>query len=98
MPLPTRSEPVTVVNLSTCDELPYWVDPEQAVLCAHAQFPCGIDAQRDGRVIRVKAGTSWEYQARYGHLLRRGTLTVSCGDWCALREDTEHIQALDAAA
>ena len=94
----TRAEPVTVTHLSTCDELLYWVDPEQAVLCAHAQFPYGIDAQRDGRVIRVRDGSTWEYRARYGHLLQRGKNTVSCGDWCALREDAGPSGHADAAA
>ena len=93
----TRPEPVTVFNLSTCDELLYWVDPEQAVLCAHAQFPQGVGAQRDGRMIRVRDAHTWDYRARYGHLLIRGTRTVSCGDWCALREDVQ-VRHMDAAA
>lgn len=93
----TRPDPVTVVNLSTCDELLYWVDPEQAVLCAHAQFPHGVAAQRDGRMIRLRDASTWEYRARYGHLLQRGRHTIACGDWCTLREDVQ-VRHVDAAA
>lgn len=49
-------------------------------------------------MIRVRDGSTWEYRARYGHLLQRGKNTVSCGDWCALREDAGPSGHADAAA
>ncbi|HEU4454291.1 MAG TPA: hypothetical protein VFR81_14580 [Longimicrobium sp.] len=48
-------------------------------------------------MIRVRDGHTWDYRARYGHLVMRGTRTVSCGDWCALREDVQ-VRHVGAAA
>lgn len=63
---------ITVLNLSTGEELTYsGIDARQAVIAAHAKQV-------------AKNGNTWEYEARYGHLVQHGKHTVSIGDYCAI--------------
>lgn len=62
---------VAVHNLLDPNARPliYTCSPEDAVIAAYAQ------ARNDF--------STWDYQARYGHLLLRGKITVKCGDFVA---------------
>lgn len=60
-----------VLNLYTGRVTVYSCPPEQAVVAAHVQT-VGKDYN------------TWNYPARYGHLVRRGRRVVTCGDHTAL--------------
>lgn len=64
---------VSVRDLSS-DQFQEYVGltPRQAVIVAYAQS--------------LGDHNTWNYERRYGHLVREGRVTVSCGDWCALKE------------
>lgn len=47
------------------------ITPRMAVICAYAQ------AKGDSN--------TWDYERRYGPLVREGENTIACGDWCALK-------------
>jgi hypothetical protein len=63
-----------VYNLSTGEELSYTLEPVQAVIAAYAQETC-----RDFN--------TWDYALRYKSKVVNGKRSVSCGDWCALKEE-----------
>lgn len=73
-----------VINLANINAAPliYTCKPEEAVIAAYAQ------ARKDW--------STWEYQKRYGSLVMRGEVSVSCGDFSALyrcpfcREELRH--------
>ncbi len=62
--------PVTVVNLANLTEQVYTCSPREAVIAAYAQS--------------LGDYSTWNYEARYGHLAVVGSSTVACGDFCAL--------------
>lgn len=66
----------TVFNLATQEHIEYSCTPAEAVVAAYAQ------ARKDWN--------TWQYQARYGHLLTEGQYSVACGDFAALKENTPH--------
>ena len=64
-----------VLNLSTLEERHYSsLAPEQAVVAAHAQ------SKGDWN--------TWQYSERYADLVRRGHVSVGCGDWACLLKVT----------
>jgi hypothetical protein len=60
----------TVYNLANNAEMTFASNATDAVIAAYA--------------LEHKDGNTWEYRKRYGHLLRYGSRSVSCGDWAAL--------------
>jgi len=62
---------VAVVNLATLSEKTYCgLSPREAVIAAYAQDRGDWN--------------TWGYSKRYGHLVRTGKVSVSCGDWAAI--------------
>lgn len=61
----------TVYNLENDTEAVYSLPPEEAVIAAFAQFE-RLDFDFLG------------YSQRYGNRVRRGEVSVLCGDWCAV--------------
>ena len=62
-----------VFNLATQQEQTYTCPPDQAVIAAYAQ--------------ERKDFNTWQYAARYGHMLEEGAHTWLCGDWSALKSE-----------
>jgi hypothetical protein len=63
----------TVFNLATGDEAIYSLPPFEAVVAAHEQLTRGNY-------------NTWDYRKPMEHgLLKIGKLSVSCGDWAALK-------------
>lgn len=67
---------VVVHNLRTGSEVAQYVglSAEEAVVAAYAQHE-----RRDH--------ATWQYRERYQHLVTRGRVSVSCGDYAALARD-----------
>lgn len=61
---------VTVINLDTGEEQIYTCTPYEAVIGAFAR------EHRDAN--------SWDYKDRYRSMVILGSVTVSCGQWCAM--------------
>ncbi len=69
---------VEVYDLRTTASRPvavYTCTPREAVICAFAQLD-------------RKDWNTWDYAAKYGHLVQEGKLSVLCGDFCALKIPT----------
>ena len=64
-----------VFNLGNAgpDTLTYTCSPREAVIAAHAQ------SQGD-------YNNTWDYHARYDHLVIEGHLSLCCGDFAAKKE------------
>lgn len=67
----TREAAVEVMNLATQEKQVYTLPPEQAVIAAYAQ------AKGDYN--------TWDY-GKYRNLVKKGKLTVTCGDWSAFQD------------
>lgn len=65
-----------VRNLVTGAEVTYTLPPRAALLACFAQHVMGN-------------ANSWEYEERYGHLVRESTLCFSCGDWATFKDGRE---------
>ena len=66
------TNPITVRNLANDAELTYaGITPRQAVIAAYAKET-------------ANNGNTWEYEQRYGHLVKAGKRTLSIGDWCVI--------------
>lgn len=65
---------MTVMNLATAEKQEYdnALTPEQAVIAAFAQSRGDFN--------------TWDYQAKYAHLVQAGKLTVLCGDFSAFQD------------
>jgi hypothetical protein len=63
-----------VINLKTLEKRIYSLPPRDAAIAAYAQERGDYN--------------TWDYEARYGHLITEGFITVACGDWCAMKGGT----------
>lgn len=62
---------VEVQHLVTGETITYTCSPREAVLAAHAQS--------------LNDWSTWQYEERYGHLVRESVHGFYCGDWGVLK-------------
>ena len=76
---------VAVFNLATGEGVTYvGISAQAAEVAAPVQFPQGVAHEHREGVQHVADANTWDYQARYGHIVVRRRVGVSCGDWAAL--------------
>jgi len=61
-----------VTNLATLEKMNFSLPPSEAVMCAFAY------ANGDKN--------TWQYAAKYGHMVREGEHGFMCGDWYAFKQ------------
>ena len=65
-----------VRNLATGFETTYTLPPREALLACFAQHVMGN-------------ANSWEYEEKYGHLVRESVLCYHAGDWATFKDGRE---------
>lgn len=63
-----------VVNLDTLEERHYSLPPREAVIGGHAQM-------------EKNDWNTWDYEKKYGHLVKFGEVSVICGNCSALLKE-----------
>lgn len=71
----SEKEMCTVMNLCTSETQVYTCPPKDAVIAAFAQ-------SRDD-------WNTWDYNEKYGHLVKEGNVTFICGDFSAFKDGRE---------
>lgn len=84
---------VEVINLDSMESVYYiGIEPREAVIAAFAQYSGHKYASRNRSGLKGDFNT-WQYEVRYGEMVREGKSTFMLGGWSVLkREAADYIR------